>query len=107
MDTTGIDTGFERMLARHPGDEQGSMLHSPGLKAGGRFYAFATRDDLVVKLPASRVAELIAAGVGRVCDPRGGRPMREWVRLTPTDEHTCVAFLEEARDFVMTREEPR
>ncbi|MEU4330163.1 hypothetical protein [Nonomuraea dietziae] len=47
MDTTGIDTGFERMLAR------------------------------------------------------------QWVRLTPTDEHTCVAFLEEARDFVMTREEPR
>ncbi|GAA3466520.1 hypothetical protein GCM10018965_010720 [Nonomuraea roseola] len=54
MDTTGIDPGFERMLARH------------------------------------------AAGV-----PCGK------VRLIPTDEHTCVAFLEKTRDFVMTREEHR
>jgi hypothetical protein len=77
-----------------------------GLKAAGRFYAFTTRHDLVVKLPAARVAELIAAGTGRACDPSGGRPMRQWVRLTPPDEDACVAYLKEARDFA-TREEQR
>ncbi|MFC5034317.1 hypothetical protein G3I60_16080 [Streptomyces sp. SID13666] len=107
--STHVDTfgqAFELFLELHPRDELGRMLHSPGLKAAGRFYAFTTRHDLVVKLPAARVTELIAAGAGHTCDPRGGHPMRQWVRLSPTDEHACVAYLKEARDFV-TREERR
>lgn len=99
MDTA--EHAFERMLDLHPGDELGRMLHSPGLRLAGRYYAFTSRHDLVVKLPAARVAELIAAGTGRACDPRGGHPMRQWVRLTPPDEHACVAHLKEARNFVI------
>ena len=76
------------------------MLHAIGLKTAGTFYAFTTRDDLVVKLPAARVTELIASGAGRACDPRGGRPMRQWVRITPDDEPSCTAYVTEARDFV-------
>ncbi|MFI9103040.1 hypothetical protein ACIGXA_21205 [Streptomyces fildesensis] len=101
-----LEQALERLLELHPGDELGRMLQSPGLKAAGRFYAFTTRHDLVVKLPAARVTELIAGGAGRACDPRGGHPMRQWVRLTPADEHACVAYLQEARDFV-TGEERR
>jgi hypothetical protein len=88
------------LLDEHPGDECGRMLHSPGLKTAGSFYAFATGDDLVVKLPAGRVAGLVAAGVGRPCEPRRGRPMRQWVRLTPADADACTAYLKEAREFV-------
>jgi hypothetical protein len=95
---------FERVLEEHPGDERGRVLHSPGLKTAGEFYAFVTGDDLVAKLPAARVTELIATGVGRPCEPRQGRPMRQWVLLTPTDQ--CAAYLAEAREFV-TREEQR
>ncbi|MFH8735320.1 MULTISPECIES: hypothetical protein [unclassified Streptomyces] len=54
----------------------------------------------MVKLPAGRVAELIEAGTGRPCEPRPGRPMREWVRLTPADAELCPACLAEAREFV-------
>ncbi len=88
------------VLTMHPGDEEGRMLRSSGLRTGGRFYAFATTADVVVKLPASRVHQLIEAGEGAPCSPRPGRPMREWVRLPSPNEKTCLAYLLEARDFV-------
>ena len=90
----------EQLLASHPGDDRGRMLQSPGLKTAGSFFAFATKDDLVVKFPAARVAELIVTGVGRPCSPAHGRPMRQWVRLRPADAEACAAFLAEARSFV-------
>lgn len=67
------------------------MLRSSGLKTAGRFYAFATATDLVVKLPSSRVSELIDSGRGLPCSPRPGRPMKEWVRipLRPTRIPLC------------------
>ncbi len=76
------------------------MLHSPGLKTGGKFYAFATVTDLVVKLPADRVRDLIGAGRGLPCSPGRGRPMKEWVRLLPADEESALSFILEARSFV-------
>ncbi len=93
----------EQLLASHPGDDRGRMLQSPGLKTAGKFFAFATKDDLVVKLPAARVAELIVTGTGRPCSPAHGRPMRQWVRVRPADAEACAAFLAEARSFVAPR----
>src|SRR4051812_38001722 len=93
---------FERVSARllaEGGVEQGRMLQAAGLKAGGRFFAFTSKGELVVKLPAARVTELIASGVGEPCNPRGGRPMREWVRLRPADEPACAGYVAEARGF--------
>jgi hypothetical protein len=89
-----------RVLAAHPGDDQAPMLRSPGLRTGGRFYGFAAGADLVVKLPAARVRQLVDSGLGLPCSPRPGRPMREWVRVTAPDEETCVSYLLEARTFV-------
>jgi hypothetical protein len=99
-DTDVFDCASQTMLDRHPGDERGRMLRAPGLKTAGRFYAFATDHHLVVKLSAARVAELITAGAGRPCDPRRGRPMRQWVRLRPADHPSCTTYLIEARGFV-------
>ena len=90
-----------RVLALHPGDEEGRMLSTPALKTGGKVYGFADADEaLIVKLPASRVAELIGTGEGDPCSPRPGRPMREWVRIPATDPEACLAYLLEARSFV-------
>ncbi len=89
----------ERLLG-DDGVEQGRMLRATGLKTAGKFFAFATKGELVVKLPAPRVVELIASGAGRPCDPRKGRPMREWVRLTPAGKTTSAAYVIEARNFV-------
>lgn len=76
------------------------MLRSPGLKTAGKFYAFATAADLVVKLPASRVDDLVGSGRGLPCSPRPGRPMKEWVRIPALDEESCLDYLLEARAFV-------
>lgn len=95
-----FETVVVRMLAEHPDDERGRMLRSPGLRTAGRFYAFATSTHLVVKLPADRVAALVRDGAGSPCDPRGGHPLREWVRLTPEDAATAIADVRDARAFV-------
>ena len=100
MPQTVFETVAQDLLARHPTDEPGRMLQSPGLKTSGKFYGFAPGDDLVVKLPAGRVAELIDAGDGLPCSPRPGAPMKEWVRIPAPDESTAVSFLLEARAFV-------
>jgi hypothetical protein len=93
-------TVAQRVLAMHPGDEEGRMLRSPGLRTAGKFYGFAAGADLMVKLPSSRVDELIAGGRGLPCETRPGRPMREWVRIAAPDEESCLSYLLEARTFV-------
>ncbi len=90
----------ERVLEQHPADEPGRMLHSPGLRTEGVFYAFAPSGALVVKLPADRVAALIEDGLGEPCSPRPGRPMREWVRIPAPDPVRALALVLEARAFV-------
>lgn len=91
----------EQLLA-DGGVELGRMLHATGLKTAGKFFAFTTAGDLVVKLPSKRVRELIASGRGRPCEPRTGSPMREWVCLRPADQEACAAYVLEARGFVAT-----
>ena len=99
-----VDELFERAsrrLVRGPGVEQGRMLHAVGLRvAGGKYFAFVTGGQLVVKLPAGRVAELIASREGIPFSAGKGRPMKEWVGLRPRDEAACAAYLREARKFV-------
>ena len=101
---TSVDEVFsnvgDRVLALFPGDEEGRMLRSLGLKTNSKFYAFVTADDVVVKLPAPRVDELVGTGRGQPCSPRPGRPMREWVRIPAPDEESCLAYVLEARTFV-------
>jgi hypothetical protein len=96
-----FDLASRRLLEdRAVPTERGRMLQSSGLKAAGRFFAFTTKGELVVKLPEARVSELIASGVGQPCQLGRARPMREWVRLVPSDERVCAGYLLEARDFV-------
>jgi hypothetical protein len=94
-------TAFEQLLSED-GVEEGKMLHNLGLRSGNtKYFAFERKGELVVKLPADRVAELIGSGAGRVMD-RGqpDRPLREWVCLRPADEAAAVAYMREARSFV-------
>jgi hypothetical protein len=90
----------EQFLREFSGDEYGRMLHSPGLKTAGKFYGFASADDLVVKVPEARVDELVVSGQGLPCSPRPGRAMREWVRIPSPDAEACRAYLLEARAFL-------
>jgi TfoX/Sxy family transcriptional regulator of competence genes len=77
------------------------MFGSTGLRTeSGKFAGFARDDELVVKLPAERVTELLESGEGAVFDAGRGRPMKEWVVLHPRDEGALERYLLEAREFV-------
>jgi hypothetical protein len=93
---------FDRAAKRLRGVERGKMLSASGLRdpAAGKFFAFVTRGQLVVKLPAERVTELIESGKGHAFDAGKGRPMKEWVGLNPADETACAGYMREARKFV-------
>jgi TfoX/Sxy family transcriptional regulator of competence genes len=90
-----------RLVAENEGLEQARMFGSVGLRTeSGKFAGFARGDELVVKLPADRVSELLSSGEGSVFDPGRGRPMKEWVVLHPADEAAVERYLLEARAFV-------
>lgn len=89
-----------RLIAQNTAVEQGRMLHAPGLKVSGTFFAFASKGDICIKIPAGRVRALLAAGIGRPLEIRKGSPLREWIRVTPASEDACTSYLIEALDFV-------
>ena len=102
MTSTEIQELFDGAAKRLRGVERGKMLSATGLRdpKAGKFFAFTTRGMLVVKLPAERVAELISSGEGHVFDAGKGKPMKEWVGLTPADEAASAEYMREARKFV-------
>jgi hypothetical protein len=62
----------------------GKMFGSEGLRTGAKFFAIWWHEQLVVKLPADRLQELVAAGEGEPFEPMPGRPMNGWLLLTGT-----------------------
>jgi hypothetical protein len=91
---------FDAVLERfegEPGVERGTNWRSDGLRVNGKIFAMQVEGDLVVKLPAERCAELVAAGRGKPFQS-GKRTMREW--LVVGDDGDWVALAEEAYAFV-------
>lgn len=90
-----------------PSVRAGTMLHSPAVAVDGKYFAFVgMQDRLVVKVPAARVAALIADGVGEPLEMRGSA-MREWVAvpLEPDDAERVAlwrSLVDEAHAFVAT-----
>jgi hypothetical protein len=75
-------SAFDDLAQQHlgePGVTEGQMFGMPVLKAGGKVFAGEWNGALVVKLPRSRVEELVAAGAGEPFAPMAGRVMKEWV----------------------------
>jgi hypothetical protein len=81
----------------------GTMFGSPGLRTGRKFFAIWWHEQLVVKLPADRLQELVAAGEGRVFEPMPGRPMNGWVLLQASAEWDPVVT--EARTHVEAQQQ--
>jgi hypothetical protein len=73
---------------------------SDSLRAGRSIFAMLTRDELVLKLPRARVAELVASGQGRPFDAGKGTPTKEWVVVADDDLDTWRELAEEAFAFV-------
>lgn len=84
-----------------PGVERSTMMGYPCIRVERKFFATFDRGsgDLVVKLPADRVNQLIAGDTGRAFAP-AGRRFREWVALPVSSEQQWPAYLDEALAFV-------
>jgi hypothetical protein len=95
-----FDEVAERLLSGDASIERARMFGSTALNRAGKVFALCGRGEVVVKLPAERVDQLIDAG-GRRFDPGHGRLMREWVSVKPADAIECEALLTEARAFLI------
>ena len=79
------------------------MMGLPCLRIHGQFFASYDRrtGDLLVKLDAARVADLITIGDAHAFAP-AGRKFREWAAIGPDHEPSWSALLHEAFGFVST-----
>jgi hypothetical protein len=84
-----------------PAVQRSTMMGLPCVRVDGQFFASLDRRTgaLLVKLPQSRVGELIADGVGTPFAP-AGRTFREWVALPRPHRKRWQAMLAEARQHV-------
>jgi hypothetical protein len=64
-----------------------------------KIFVMLVRGRLVLKLPAARVDDLIAAGDGVRFDANKGTPMREWFSLDPESGLPWLPLAREALDY--------
>jgi hypothetical protein len=103
------DDRFEALVAEllsvpgvtPPGAGRGFGSHA--LRFQNRIFAMLVRGRLVVKLPRSRVDELVEAGEGVRFDANKGTPMREWLSLSPASRVDWPALAGEALAFAGRR----
>jgi hypothetical protein len=88
-------------LYTNPAVTRSTMMGFPCLRINGGFFACVERStgNLIVKLPADRVNELVATGAGIPFAP-DGKVFREWVAFPIPDEGEWAALLAEAQAFV-------
>lgn len=82
---------------------EGTMMGHQCLRSAATngFVATVARatGNVVVKLPKTRVSELVDAGVGRAFAP-AGKVFKEWVEVPDIDDELWDALLEESITFV-------
>jgi len=90
----------DRLLSEPDVGEGTGFGSSPGLRVGGKIFAMLAPGGLVVKLPARRCAELVAAQIGQPFDRGQGHPLKEWVIISDTKEQDRPGLALEALTYV-------
>jgi len=98
------DASFEAIadrLLHEPDVGEGTGFgSSPGLRVRGKIFAMLAPSGLVVKLPARRCAELVAAQMGQPFERGQGRPLKEWVVVSDVREQDWPGLALEALTYV-------
>jgi hypothetical protein len=91
-------------LLADPRVVEARMFGMPTLKVGGKVFAGLWEQQLVVKIGAPRVQELLKAKTSKVFDPSGrGRPMKDWIAIkepAAAAKKKWLALAQEAQAFV-------
>ncbi|MBV1892681.1 MAG: hypothetical protein KUG57_01465 [Ilumatobacteraceae bacterium] len=100
---TAIDDGMfweyaDPFLAA--GAERSTMMGNICLRLNGAFFASLDHrtGDLIVKLPATRVTDLVNGGDAASFAPNG-RVFKEWASISPRREDDWAGLMEEALAF--------
>jgi TfoX/Sxy family transcriptional regulator of competence genes len=94
---------YERQRAAQlgqPAITEKKMFGTRALCVAGKVFMFAWREDLVLKIPANRVEELIASGQAKLFDPGHGRTSTTWAAVFSSASECWPLLAEEARAFV-------
>jgi hypothetical protein len=84
--------------------QEGKGFGSSALKVHGRIFAMlSSSGQFVIKLPKTRVDELVAAGEGERFDPGHGRVMKEWLALHDDSRQDWNVLASEGLEFVSSR----
>ncbi|MBT5775238.1 MAG: hypothetical protein HOH95_12780 [Dehalococcoidia bacterium] len=107
VDTTEAEEQFWAVAAPHldaPDVEQGTMMGSRCLRVAGEFTSMIdTRNgQLIVKLPAARVLELIDEGTTEPFAP-AGRTFKEWTGVLGDTPEGWAPLIEEAVAFARSQ----
>lgn len=98
-----VDALFSALADTYLADPQVTLGTMMGLclRTGGALFASVERTTghLIVKLPAHRVAELVAGGLAIRFAP-AGRVFRQWAAIPTHGEKRWDTLLQEAREFV-------
>jgi hypothetical protein len=98
-----VHTMLERSEATYGSEPTKGARRSFGstsLKANGKIFAMLVKDRLVVKLPATRVDELIGQGAGERFDPGHGRVQKEWLSVASGEPERWLELASESEAFV-------
>jgi hypothetical protein len=74
----------------------GRRFGAQALRRNGRIFVMLASGRLVVKLPRTRVDELVAAGLGSRFDAGRGTPLKEWFVLADATGVSWRALADEA-----------
>ena len=91
-----LDVG-EVTKPAHPTQPQ--RMNANALCVRNRVFAMRVGQDLVLKLPAKRVVDLVEAGVA-LPNLVGGRPMKEWANFGPQTEKNWQTLARESLEYV-------
>jgi hypothetical protein len=91
------------LQAEDPRVVEGTIMNSRCLRVGKEFLALVDYkgSGLVVKLPKTRVAELIGRGAGQPFAP-ARRVFKEWLSVPKPDRRRWRELLREGVEFVAT-----
>jgi hypothetical protein len=76
------------------------------LLANGRIFAMDRQGELVLRLPAERVNELVSTGAVRPFTAGKAKPLREWCTLEPGRQARPLALAREALSFAASSPSP-
>ena len=81
--------------------EEGTIMGGRCARVSGEFFGLVDykNSGMVVKLPRSRVDELIVQGIGQPFAP-AGKVFREWIAIAKPDRRRWSKLLDEAVAFV-------